>query len=71
MLLMGLTTYAFECVICHMSKQESLLGSENMQLDDTLDKASEYGPQYVQRNGATFVIQRYQTPTQPVGLPIR
>jgi len=55
----GLTTYLWECVICKETKQEKMLGSDTPQLDELLDKTEIYGPQYVQREGKTYIITRY------------
>jgi hypothetical protein len=70
---LGVTTMLWECATCHQFNQTEMLGSDRMQIDDILDKAELYGPQYIERGQNTFAIERRQLPNQnPVlGLPIR
>lgn len=68
----GVTTILQECLLCRRTRRTEMLGSDNPQLDDILDKVELYGPQYLQRTGITYTIQRYQQPIQQGGaLPLR
>lgn len=69
--ILGVTTIVEQCIICHQTRQQEILGSENPQLDEVLDKVIDFGPQYMQRDGVTFAIQRYQAPIQNAPLPLR
>lgn len=69
--LLGTTTLLSECS-CGERRQDILLGSQNPELDDVLDRVLIYGPQYMQRDGVTFTFQRFVPQPQPVtGVPIR
>lgn len=62
-LLFGVTTYLWECILCKDLRKEVVLGSDVSQLDELLDKADRFGPQYIQgTNGSTFVIGKYSPP---------
>lgn len=68
-LLFGVTTTMSECLICHQRLVNEYLGSDRERLDEILDKVETFGVQYYQRDGNTYMIQKYQ-PQQPV-VPIR
>jgi hypothetical protein len=70
-LLLGVTTIVDECQLCHVTRKEVLHGSPDPQLDEMLDKVLQYGPQFMQRDGNTFVFQQYRPAPQPVGVPLR
>ena len=61
--IMGVTTLLWKCTVCNNFKKEELLGSDVDTLEELMEKADEYGPQYVQRGDKTFVVMRY-VPTQ-------
>jgi hypothetical protein len=66
--LLGVMSVIFECELCKQLYKAELLGSDKTELDAILDLAEKQGGLYHQRNGITFVIQRYQQPAnqQPV-----
>jgi hypothetical protein len=70
-MLFGVTVFLWECLLCHELRKESVLGSDVTQLDELIDKADRYGPQYIQRtDGQTFAVIKYtQQTTGP--LPMR
>lgn len=60
-ILFGVTILHSECVICHLSKIDELIGSDGSKLDDILDVVETNGsPYYLQRSGVTFIINKYQ-----------
>jgi hypothetical protein len=71
--LFGVTVFLWECLICHEHQKETVLGSDIPQLDELIDKADHYGPQYIQRlDGQTFVVAKYTLQQQPSSpLPMR
>lgn len=69
-LALGVTTIVDKCQICSDTKTVEFLGSPHPQLDDMLDKADLYGPQYLQKNGVTYLIQKF-VPQHQGPLPIR
>lgn len=71
MVLFGVTTIVDECQHCQDLRNTTMLGNPYPQLDELLTKTTEYGPQYIERDGITYCIQRYIPPPQPVGLPLR
>lgn len=72
-LMFGVTAFLWECVLCNETKKDYLVGSETTTLQEELDKAELYGPQYVERNGITFEIKKFQAQSniQPGMLPLR
>ena len=67
----GVTTLLWECP-CSITKKEEVLGSDEDQLEDLFNKATLYGPQYIQRDTNTFVIAKYLVPPQQgTTVPIR
>ena len=64
--LFGVTTILWECVICKQLRKAYSLGSDKSELDELLDKTETYGPQYIQRDGVTYVLSRYQVQQQPM-----
>ena len=73
-IILGVTSIVWECSVCHDFKQERMLGSDRIQLDEILDKADLYGAQYIERGGNSFVIEKRVLPpiqASPLGLPIR
>lgn len=69
--LFGITTLLFKCVLCSQLKQEEILGTDEQPLDEILDKANQYGPQYVQKDNVTYVVAKYQPPVQSTNIPLR
>lgn len=69
--LFGVTTVLWECAVCKQLRKAYALGSETPQLDELLDKTELYGTQYFQREGVTYVLQKY-VPVQPAQtVPLR
>lgn len=69
--LFGVTTFLWECLVCKALRKQELLGSEGSQLDDILQKAESFGPQYIQREGVTYAIAKMQPQAQTPGIPVR
>lgn len=61
--ILGVTTLLFKCTACAGFTKDELLGSDVDTLEELMDKADLYGPQYVLQEDKTFVIMRY-VPTQ-------
>ncbi len=71
-LLFGITMLLWRCVICNNSKKEEIIGTDENQLEETLNKVLKFGPQYIQKEGTTFVIGKWQPPTPSTNnLPLR
>lgn len=70
--LFGVTVFLWECLVCKELRKEQVLGSDMTQLDEMVDKADKYGPQYIQRvDGTTFVLAKYQPQQNQSVLPMR
>ena len=70
--LFGVTTLLWQCKVCSEFTKEELLGSDTSTLDELIEKAEEYGPQYIQQGDKTYVVVRYVPPTQQGGnVPVR
>lgn len=66
-MLFGVTVFLWECLLCHKLRKESVLGSDVTQLDELIDKADRFGPQYIQRtDGQTFAIIKYTNQQGPI-----
>lgn len=71
-MIFGLTVLLWKCVVCSESKQEEIIGSDENQLDEVFNKVDLYGPQYIQKEGVTFIIAKWQpTPASTSVLPLR
>ncbi len=70
-LLFGITTLLFKCLLCSDLKQEKVLGTDEQPLDEILNKANLYGPQYIQKDNVTYVVAKYQPPVQSTNIPLR
>jgi len=70
-ILFGVTVFLWECLVCRSLRKETILGSDLSQLDELIDKADRFGPQYIQRvDGTTFVLGKYNQP-QVGAVPMR
>ena len=69
-MLFGVTTLLWKCVLCSETKKEEVLGTDESQLDDLFVKATNFGPQYIQKDGLTFVISKWQ-PATGQNIPLR
>ena len=69
-ILVGSTILIDECQVCHQIRQTKFAGSTNTELQEILSKVSLYGTQYLQKDGETFIFQRYQPP-MAAGVPLR
>ena len=71
-MILGVTTYLWECLLTGEVKTEEVLGSDTPMLDELLVKAKQFGRQVVRDdNGATFIIEQYQEPVDASTLPMR
>lgn len=72
-ILFGVTILLWKCVLCEQTRKEEVIGTDENQLDEMLGKVILYGPQYVQKDGVTFVLAKWQpaAPTTPNVLPLR
>lgn len=71
-LLLGVTTYLWECLITGETKKEEIIGSDTQVLDELLIKAKTYGRQIIKdENGQSFILEAYQAPVDPTTLPMR
>lgn len=67
----GLTTLLWECT-CGKTKREELLGSDEDLLEAVINKADKIGPQFVERNGKSYIISEWKPQTQnPNMVPVR
>jgi hypothetical protein len=65
----GVTSILSECIVCHETRTEELLGCSTTPLDELIDKINMYGTQFIQRDNITYMFQKYQPPAG--GLPLR
>lgn len=71
-LMLGVTTYLWECLLTGKTKHEEVLGTDAVVLDELMDKVLTFGPQTI-RDGAgnTFSLSRHQEYVDPTSLPMR
>lgn len=68
----GVTTILWECDKCQETKKVEMLGSDNDTLEDLVKKVKMTGPQFVERNGETFVFNKWNPASNiPGTIPIR
>jgi len=68
---LGCTTYLWECAECGELRKEQLLGSEEPTLSNLLAKVNEQGPIKIIRDGKTYLVGPLEEPRQPGTLPVR
>lgn len=67
----GLTTLLWECT-CGETKREELLGSDEDLLESVINKADKIGPQFVERNGKSYIISEWKPQIKnPETIPVR
>jgi hypothetical protein len=66
--LFGTTSYMWECNVCGDIRKQEMLGSDENQLNELLDKVEKFGMQYVKENGNVYAIAKWvpETSTAPV-----
>lgn len=68
--LFGVTQFMYKCSVCNEFYKDSMLGSDTDTLDELMQKAEEYGPQYIVQGDKTFVVLRHVA-QQPGTIPVR
>jgi len=69
---MGVTTMLWECSKCAETKKEEMLGSDEDTMLELISKVKRTGPQYIERDGETYVFNKWSPPSMPSNvLPIR
>lgn len=67
----GVTTLLWDCP-CGDTKREELLGSDEDLLEALINKADKIGPQFIDRNGKSFIISEWKPQQQnPSMIPIK
>lgn len=70
--LTGMTTFIFQCTKCSEFKKEEMVGLEESPLDRLMDKVDVGGPEYILREGKTYILMRRpDSPQTGVTLPVR
>jgi len=72
-ILLGVTTYLFECQTCHAHRHEMIVGSDRDTLEELMERTLQFGPQHVKNaQGEIFVVSKYLPPVKnPLELPMR
>jgi len=65
----GMTTFIFQCTECDEFKTQMTEGIETTTLDRLIDKVDISGPEYIMRDGKTYILMKYQKVQE--NLPIR
>jgi len=60
----GMTTILFQCTECKVFKQEHLKGIETTTLDNLMVKVDISGPEYILKDGKTYILMRYVKPQE-------
>jgi len=69
---MGVTTILWQCSGCGETKKEVMLGSDEDTMEELMQKSELLGPQYIQRDGKTYVFMRWVPPSEQQGyLPVK
>ena len=67
----GITTILWKCS-CGEFKKEEMRGSDESTLEELVEKAEQYGPQYIQLNNNIYIISKYIAPGQQLeNVPLR
>jgi hypothetical protein len=67
----GVTTYLWECQSCGETKKEEVLGSDENQLAELLEKVDKFGMQYIREGTEVYAIAKWVPETSTDSLPIR
>ncbi len=68
----GVTTLLWECDRCSVTKKEEMLGSESDTLEELVKKVKMTGPQFIERDGETYVFNKWvPVASIPGNIPIR
>ena len=71
-ILFGVTILLWQCLVCKIFRKEEMLGSDTDTLQDLIDKAEMYGPQFIQKGNQTYVISQYSPVASQTGnIPVR
>lgn len=71
-LLLGVTTYLWECLLTGDVRKEEILGSDTQVLEELLIKVKQYGKQLIKdESGQAFSIDILQPVVDPTTLPMR
>ena len=71
-LLLGFTTYLWECTLTGDIRKEEFIGSDSPVLEDLMFKVQFFGPQYIKdENGKTFILDERKENIDPTTLPMR
>lgn len=68
---LGCTSYLWECAECGELRKEQLLGSEEPTLPNLLAKVNEQGPIKIVRDGKTYLVGPLEEPRQTGTIPVR
>jgi len=66
--LTGMTTYLFQCTECHEFRKEEVSGVETTTLDKLIEKIDISGPEYVMKDGKTYILMPYKKQEQTIPL---
>lgn len=70
--IMGVTTILWQCSGCGETKKETMLGSDEDTFEELMQKAELLGPQYIQRDGKTYVFMQWVPPSEQQGyIPVK
>lgn len=71
-MMLGVTTYLWECLLTNEIRKEEILGTDTQVLDELFLKVKQYGRQLLKNEaGETFVLDKYQEYVDPRTLPMR
>lgn len=59
----GVTTYLWQCETTGILRKEEMLGNDQDELAELVDKIEKSGMQYIRMNGSTYAITKWVPPT--------
>ena len=66
----GMTTYLFQCSKCDEFRKQEVTGVESTALENLLAKVEIGGPEYILKDGKTFILMK-QPENPPQNIPVR
>lgn len=68
--LFGVTTYIFQDSLTGEIKKEEILGSDESQWNDIVDKVEKFGMQYIKHGESVYAVAKWVPPTDS-SIPLR
>ncbi len=63
--LFGVTTYLWQCAVTGETRKEEMMGSDESQWHEIVDKVDKFGMQYIKDGDKTYAVAQWVPPQEP------